>query len=106
MTPEQISNWQDIVKDCQSNLKTINVGSEKRRKVIIAVAEELELLQPRSPFQIGQQVLNQAEAVKIYRHLKARGIVVAAGVDGWTFEDEILRRVLQNYIAVNGPLRE
>lgn len=38
MTPEQLQTWNEIVADVKNpNLKSINVGSKKRREAIIAL---------------------------------------------------------------------
>lgn len=43
MTKEQIEIWNEIVKDCNSGLRSVNVASKKRRGVINAVNEALGL---------------------------------------------------------------
>lgn len=103
MTPEQIIIWQDIVESCQSReLRSINVGTNQRRAAIIAVNDELEAQKPRQPWKVGNQLINAVEAKELSEYFQRRHMMVETGFDSYDPGDEIIRRVLAQYVAVNG----
>jgi len=42
MTPDQIKIWNEIVQSCNAGLSSVNVGTQRRAEVIIAVNRELQ----------------------------------------------------------------